>query len=287
MADFLSVFFLSVAMFIVSFLFGYLPLAFSFNSEKLKLMSIMGAGLLVGTALIVIIPEGIHALYSVESHGHDSISDKKVDHSLQSALSDSGAKEGICIALPDHLHEHSGNKAASHLENPDTFCLNRSALNTNGIGLALALGFVFMLVVDRLTGDLHTHGTGHAHGRASSLALLEEEEKGLLSTSISASSDSDPLSISSTSKGKSKLKDSSRHFAKDSVKQARGTVNTRSFSATIGLMVHAAVDGFALGAASTNNSGQVEFIVFMALMMHKAPAAFALGSFLLDQGRPR
>eukprot|EP01083_Nonionella_stella_P093937 263487_1 len=144
-----------------------------------------------------------------------------------------------------------------------------------------------MLVVDRLTGDLHTHGTGHAHGRASSLALLEEEEKGLLSTSISASSDSDPLSISSTSKGKSKLKDSSRHFAKDSVKQARGTVNTRSFSATIGLMVHAAVDGLALGAASTNNSGQVEFIVFMALMMHKAPAAFALGSFLLDQGRPR
>ena len=37
--------------------------------EKLKLVSVMGAGLLVGTALAVIIPEGVHTLYAAKEHG--------------------------------------------------------------------------------------------------------------------------------------------------------------------------------------------------------------------------
>lgn len=31
--------------------------------EKLKLVTVLGAGLLCGTALAVIVPEGVHALY--------------------------------------------------------------------------------------------------------------------------------------------------------------------------------------------------------------------------------
>lgn len=34
-----------------------------FLQEKLKLITVLGAGLLCGTALAVIIPEGVHALY--------------------------------------------------------------------------------------------------------------------------------------------------------------------------------------------------------------------------------
>ena len=33
------------------------------------MISILGAGLLVGTALAVIIPEGVHALYESQEHG--------------------------------------------------------------------------------------------------------------------------------------------------------------------------------------------------------------------------
>lgn len=36
--------------------------------DKLKLVTVLGAGLLVGTALAVIIPEGIHAM-SIASAG--------------------------------------------------------------------------------------------------------------------------------------------------------------------------------------------------------------------------
>ena len=46
----------------------------------------------------------------------------------------------------------------------------------------------------------------------------------------------------------------------------RGSV---SWTATLGLVVHAAADGIALGAAATTNQTDVEMIVFLAIMLHK------------------
>ena len=37
------------------------------------MVSILGAGLLVGTALAVIIPEGVHALYEPQQHGEGNL----------------------------------------------------------------------------------------------------------------------------------------------------------------------------------------------------------------------
>lgn len=57
----------------------------------------------------------------------------------------------------------------------------------------------------------------------------------------------------------------------------------RAASTTVGLVIHAAADGIALGASSTSNRS-LSFIIFIALMVHKAPAAFGLTSVLLKQG---
>lgn len=43
------------------------------------------------------------------------------------------------------------------------------------------------------------------------------------------------------------------------------------------------VDGVALGAAATTSHQDVEIIIFLAIMLHKAPAAFGLVSFLLHE----
>lgn len=61
----------------------------------------------------------------------------------------------------------------------------------------------------------------------------------------------------------------------------------KSATATIGLVVHAAADGVALGAAAKTSHSDVEMIVFLAIMLHKAPAAFGLVSFLLHEGIDR
>ena len=58
---------------------------------------------------------------------------------------------------------------------------------------------------------------------------------------------------------------------------ARGRMGV---SATIGLVVHAAVDGVAMGTSSFSDQDSLKWIVFFAIMLHKMPAAFGLVTFL-------
>ena len=54
---------MATSMFVVTFLFGYLPTKLSASQRIMNLISLFGAGLLVGAALIVIVPEGMSVLY--------------------------------------------------------------------------------------------------------------------------------------------------------------------------------------------------------------------------------
>lgn len=164
---------LALVMLFGSYLAGSLPLVITLSEDKLQLVSVLGAGLLVGTALAVIIPEGVRALFSAE--GGDGHHDASGDlHSL--------------------------------------------------IGITLVLGFIFMLLVDQFSSRASGEG---------------------------------------------------------------GKPTEKSLTATLGLVVHSAADGVALGAAATTSQADVEMIVFLAIMLHKAPAAFGLVSFLLHEGVDR
>jgi len=55
----------------------------------------------------------------------------------------------------------------------------------------------------------------------------------------------------------------------------------------LGLVVHAAADGIALGAAAMGDNHQLEMVVFMAIMLHKAPGSFGLATYLLHEGLTR
>ncbi|XP_050533290.1 zinc transporter ZIP9-A isoform X1 [Daktulosphaira vitifoliae] len=176
---------LSFVMLIASYFAGNLPLVMPMSESKLELVSIFGAGLLVGTALAVIIPEGIHSLYS--------------------------------SVMP--------HKAAENV----TVEVDFNSVNFHSIiGITLVFGFTLMLLIDQLsskyTKDLES---GHHHRSSGSM------------------------------------------------------------TATLGLVVHAAADGIALGAAAASTHTEVEMIVFIAIMLHKAPAAFGLVTILLHQGLDR
>uniref|UniRef100_A0A8C5QQC3 Zinc transporter ZIP9 n=1 Tax=Leptobrachium leishanense TaxID=445787 RepID=A0A8C5QQC3_9ANUR len=138
MDDFTSISLLSLAMLIGCYVSGIIPLAVNFSEERLKLVTVLGAGLLCGTALAVIVPEGVHALYE---------------------------------------------------------------------------------------------------------EVLEDPE---------------------------------------AARAASSKITT-----TLGLVVHAAADGVALGAAASTSQTSVQLIVFVAIMLHKAPAAFGLVSFLMHAGLER
>jgi len=217
---------LSLAMLIGCYLAGSVPLAVTLSEDKLKLVTVLGAGLLVGTALAVIIPEGIYALQTPsDHHGH-----QHDDHHLEVKSHEEVKKEVIGSPVGPGPHSAlaaaSGDaaKTAGHGEE------EHGAETHSIIGVALVLGFVFMLLVDQIGGNIHS----------------------------SRSSTSDPSG-------------SGRH----------------KVTATIGLVVHAAADGIALGAAASTSHTDVEMIVFVAIMLHKAPAAFGLVSFLLHEGFER
>ncbi|XP_029454658.1 zinc transporter ZIP9 [Rhinatrema bivittatum] len=200
MDDFSSISLLSLAMLVGCYVAGTIPLAVNFSEERLKLVTVLGAGLLCGTALAVIVPEGVHALYEeiLEGKHHDVTETQKVVEA---------EKEVKMTAV--HEHDHSNLHAY--------------------IGVSLVLGFVFMLLVDQI-------GSSHMH------------------------SADDPEAARA---GNSKI------------------------TTTLGLVVHAAADGVALGAAASTSQTSVQLIVFVAIMLHKAPAAFGLVSFLMHAGLER
>ncbi|KAJ3372305.1 hypothetical protein GGF31_002168 [Allomyces arbusculus] len=67
MASFARLVGLSAAMFVGSFGAGMLPLYVPLSESGMQLMNVFGAGMIVGTALVVILPEGVETLMSAES----------------------------------------------------------------------------------------------------------------------------------------------------------------------------------------------------------------------------
>lgn len=191
-------------MLIGCYIAGIIPLSITLSEDKLKSVTVFGAGLLVGTALAVIIPEGINAMYTSgdHSHHHESHSKETEKHT----------------ATGHEHHEH-------HHSTMDVHSL---------IGITLVSGFIFMLIVDQIGG-------AHAHAHAPA-----DTEAG------------------------------------QTLQQNRNRI-----TATLGLVVHAAADGIALGAATVLAHTHLTMIVFIAIMLHKMPAAFGLVSFLLHEGFER
>jgi solute carrier family 39 (zinc transporter), member 9 len=55
---------MSIGMFLITTAIGYLPTKLNTSQRIMNLIAIFGAGLLVGAALIVIVPEGMVVLYA-------------------------------------------------------------------------------------------------------------------------------------------------------------------------------------------------------------------------------
>ncbi|KAJ3297322.1 hypothetical protein HK104_000649, partial [Borealophlyctis nickersoniae] len=303
MDSFLWLLFLSISMLSGSFLAGNIPLAFQFSEERLNLVSTFGSGMLVGTALIVIIPEGVETLYSVQSKLE--LANKKELHYPQVEVGKeeqrqpadtgggrqvgpgneegapkeetAGGEEEFDARRRKRRRVDSGeggdpSTEASLTRKDGEHLLPRSSRiqsQTSAkavepfeahkyIGPALAIGFAFMFLVDH---------AGQSHGHSHHIVAVNEFE-----------------------------------FADTNV------YKEKKVAATIGLVVHAAADGIALGAASASEAdgatarsfsslnpsrasitdrGSLEFIVFIAIMLHKAPSAFGLATFLLHEGHSR
>ncbi|KAH6890389.1 Zinc/iron permease [Thelonectria olida] len=276
------------------------------SQSQLRLLSSVGVGILVGTSMIVIIPEGIEAAasHSEVAHVHRvrtlvrrspwshyaiprglgesiptistktsrGVSDKDIEAHVRRAVDavnarfdeDPSATEAPSKDKTDSS-EGTGNdkdtdsdsdlgteKGEDHEVEDDD---DHSDIPTFEIGFSLILGFLLMFLIDRLprhaTESLQS-GPQTRHISLDNLggdtASVDDEEEGFLG------------SLTPTPR------------------------RARSLATTTGLVIHAAADGIAMGASSTTTDMKLGFIIFIAIMIHKAPAAFGLTSLLLKQG---
>jgi solute carrier family 39 (zinc transporter), member 9 len=257
-----------------SFLAGSVPLSFSLSPSRLKIVTTLGMGVLVGTSLIVIIPEGVETLYSANevapssSHrrsvasrsipislpGHDApriyLREEKTEVDAINALPGPVLPGSIAVEptkddppkTPTEPGVVSALDAAESLPPPPSAPENANpATHHAWMGVSLIAGFILMYLIDTLPSV-----KPQPPPRGQNIYSLSD---------LGAS----PVSTPSA-----------------------GITPRNSFSTTLGLVIHAAADGIALGASSTQPA--LSFIIFFAIMVHKAPAAFGLTSVLLKQG---
>lgn len=120
------------------------------------------------------------------------------------------------------------------------------------IGVSLVLGFVFMLLVDQI-GSSHVHNTeGESCSTQTPPSILfPQKDHVLLSCSTFLTKCDVHIVVSSG-------------LDPESARASSSKITT-----TLGLVVHAAADGVALGAAASTSQTSVQLIVFVAIMLHK------------------
>jgi zinc transporter 9 len=235
-------------------------------------------GVLVGTSLIVIIPEGIETLYSANALSRKELHTRATAvewHHAPAVATTFGSDEAIAnipsdIVVPGLLLERGGTVPVLRIDEPEPQRLrarkeessDKSSKESHDheeessphawIGIALISGFILMYLVDKLP-----------------------------EFAAPTKNDRTPYHISLDNLG-SGLRRGSSPSRDGGLLDANHARRGHSFATTTGLVIHAAADGIALGASSSDTG--LSFIIFLAIMVHKAPASFGLTSVLLKQG---
>lgn len=240
-------------------------------------MTAFGTGVLVGTSLIIIIPEGIETLYEA-SEDLDSYPDRSMGLAVRSVAWTNAFpgsyqhdvwRQGTAIPAnvdlepeddpvnyytkrqdstvptsdsPDADEEEDNEEEDESSHNPHTW-----------VGLSLISGFILMYLIDQLP----RHATTPSRPQ------------------------SFPINLTSFSLTRTRTSSNPTSNSVDVNPHSSDGTRTTSVT-TLGLVLHALADGIALGASSTTTSS-LTFVIFIALMLHKAPAAFGLTTALLKQ----
>jgi zinc transporter 9 len=251
------------------------------SQSQLRLISSIGVGILVGTSLIVIIPEGIEAVVTTttaSTHSHaarnletrwnaDAVALGLQGNLHQAEIRRNADLEALDSAASWPLSTRSWRESKAREEGKKQEAVGGAPpsqksheeeghkLPTFYIGFALTAGFVVMFLIDRL--PRHATETLQAAPATRHISLDD-----LAASSVSGEEETDGFLSSLTPTPK----------------------QSRSLATTTGLVIHATADGIAMGASATTADMKLGFIIFAAIMIHKAPAAFGLTSLLLKQG---
>ncbi|ODV60428.1 Mn(2+) transporter ATX2 [Ascoidea rubescens DSM 1968] len=217
MHGFLTLVLLSALMGIAAFIAGILPLSIKLSPSRIRSISIFGMGILIGTALLIIIPEGVNTLY------------------LSTISDDSDSNTAV-----------KGNSFY--------------------VGIMLLFGFMLMYLIDNFQLILKSH-------KSPQYVSVNNGDFNIHDINIDLHTNAIPIERTTV--------EFSASFVKKYLNPIIYIKSLLSSSTTLGLVIHSIADGIALGSSIATTNTTLEIIVFLAIMIHKFPAAFALTSVLL------
>ncbi|KAH8869329.1 Zinc transporter ZIP9 [Schistosoma japonicum] len=315
---------INVLLFIGCYTAGCIPISFRLSASKIRILTVFGAGLLLGAALVVVIPEGIAAIYNSHKHQHinpipDNQNSLYIPNSRKLNMVDiveSPKNEGN-LQSAENKNDNDGqiNPQNNNNDNDKHPALNKNDIhdgsdnsNTSHIhqkvGIALLIGYLFMLLIDQMSYTVlklaccqsvlfnlrnlccrfilyiplinRFHSSTNAGGSNVNITNSMNSSN-LIATSTSQNN------INNLTEEAPTISNASNYSPTGSIQPA----NHKGFIVTCGLIIHSLADGLAIGSAFAINQIQLELILFLAIILHKIPAAFGLSCFLLHEGFTR
>ncbi|KAG8757752.1 hypothetical protein FRC11_004314 [Ceratobasidium sp. 423] len=191
-----------------------------------------------------------------------------------------GAAMGVVIP--------EGIEALHHANESKTSEKGADEVLTRTIALCLLSGFTLMLAIEQLIAPSHQHQSAPAPP----VTVFDEDDIEQLELGPAPGDQYPGLPADTTGRRRSmdSISLNARTSADGPTKRSRMGSNGDVFGTskdgnpnaiTLGLVIHSMADGLALGASARSGQNALEAIVFLAIIVHKAPTALALATALM------
>lgn len=261
------------------------------NPETLRRITGISSGILLASALLVVVPEGFElATGGHDEHGHDEHGD---DDALAGSVAlvilelehgDIDASEAI-EEIESLLGGHDEDEHGDHDEDDDSH--DEEMVESLSENIEHVIEEVESGEINATAGieEIEELITSHAHEEE---AHGDEEEEGLENLIIGAAILAGfIMMLILEGSGMGHAVHEEHHDHHDEHGHEHVHHSTAPWLLVLGLSLHSAADGLAIGSAAAGSSETVTALVAMAVLIHKVPAAFSLGVFSMHEREDR
>ncbi len=267
------------------------------NKDRLKQLTGIAAGIIIASAMLVVIPEGYELAMADEHGADDALAGSVALVILEVNHGDINASEGIeeieeLIGAHDghdDHDEHSDEEEDDHDEHSDEEDGHDEHGHDSDGSLSDSIGAVIEEVEDgdinATTGIEEIEELISAHGHEESHSDHDDHASGILMGGAIIAGFLLMFILEGSGIGHAVHEEHHEH------EQSHGHGHVHHAAAggllVFGLTLHAATDGVAIGAAAATGDFALTITVLLAVLIHKGPAAFSLGVFSTHEREER
>jgi zinc transporter ZupT len=264
---------------VIALSFGLLPIFSSIKEHegRLKKFTAIAAGIIIASAMLIVIPEGYELATSDDAHAEEALAGSVALVLLDvhgGDINATQAVEEVEALLGGHEDAHAEDTDnAGHAEGEET--LEEALLHAIEEFEAGEINASTAVDEFRASLEAHTHDDDAHEGEGSVLLIGGSLLAGFVFMLVLEGS------------GIGHAVHEEHHDHDDEHGHGHVHHNDSGWMVVLGLTLHSATDGLAIGAAAATGHLALTATVALAVLIHKAPAAFSLGVFSMHERAER